>query len=268
MRIINRVDSSYHSLEKNYDEEITILNDISAIMDDKHEGSVAWLNESPDILESFWNSEKSFFDSMCEHLSDPKRKFTKLYTHDKRYAYHPDVKIVQPATPSWVEEENRFVHEKSKDVTFITSTKKYTPTQVARVTLAQKLINLGVPVYGRGTGNAIDSKGLTLKPYRFCFAIENGKFAGYHSEKVLDCFLTGTVPIYYGDPDIGDLFDTSGMIIIDQKFDFEKSLKTLTPERYEDMLEGVHKNFEVAMNYTNTAQDVMKIILEDYEHND
>ena len=131
---------------------------------------------------------------MCEHLSNPKRKFTKLYTHDKRYAYHSDVKIVQPATPSWVEKENRFVHEKSKDLTFITSTKKYTPTQVKRVTLAQKLINLGVPVYGRGTGNPIDSKGLTLKPYRFCFAIENGKFAGYHSEKSFGLLLDRNSP--------------------------------------------------------------------------
>ena len=263
MRIINRVDPSYQTLEKKYDEDITILNDVSAIVDDVHEDSVAWLNESPDILESFWRSEKSFFDSMCEHLSNPKRKFRKLYTHDKRYAYHPDVKIIQPATPSWVEKENRLVHEKSKDVTIITTAKQHTPTQVARVNLARNLSNLGVPVYGRGIGTTVDSKGLTLKPYRFCFAIENGKFAGYHSEKVLDCFLTGTVPIYYGDPDIGDIFDTSGMIILDQEFDLEKLVKSLTSDRYEDMLEGVRKNFEVTMNYPNSPDDVMKIILED-----
>ena len=54
MKIINRVDPSYQTLEKEYDNDIVILNDVSAITDDTDVNAVAWLNESPDVIEVFW----------------------------------------------------------------------------------------------------------------------------------------------------------------------------------------------------------------------
>ena len=42
----------------------------------------------------------------------------------------------------------------------------------------------------------------TLARYRFCLCFENSQFDGYVSEKIFDCFLAGTVPVYLGAPDI------------------------------------------------------------------
>ena len=42
----------------------------------------------------------------------------------------------------------------------------------------------------------------TLAEYRFSLCLENSRFAGYVSEKIFDCFFTGTIPIYLGAPDI------------------------------------------------------------------
>lgn len=42
----------------------------------------------------------------------------------------------------------------------------------------------------------------TLAQYRFSLCLENSMFAGYVSEKIFDCFFTGTIPIYLGAPDV------------------------------------------------------------------
>ena len=54
----------------------------------------------------------------------------------------------------------------------------------------------------------------TLKAFCFHIAIENVAREGYFSEKLLDCFLTRTVPVYWGDPAIASYFDVSGMVLV------------------------------------------------------
>jgi Glycosyltransferase family 10 (fucosyltransferase) C-term len=47
-----------------------------------------------------------------------------------------------------------------------------------------------------------DHKLSTLGRYRFALAIENTRFPGYVSEKLFDCLLAGTIPVYLGAPDV------------------------------------------------------------------
>jgi hypothetical protein len=42
----------------------------------------------------------------------------------------------------------------------------------------------------------------TVSAYRFALCLENSRFEGYVSEKIFDCFFAGTVPVYFGAPDI------------------------------------------------------------------
>jgi hypothetical protein len=50
---------------------------------------------------------------------------------------------------------------------------------------------------------ALDNKLEKLKQYNFAIAYENCNNApGYISEKILDCFLAGVVPVYYGAPNV------------------------------------------------------------------
>ena len=75
----------------------------------------------------------------------------------------------------------------------------------------------------------------------FSVAIENND--QYFSEKLLDCFLTGTIPIYYGTPSVGKWFNTEGMIILEDSFDIE----SLTEDVYYDKMDAVKDNFERAL---------------------
>ncbi len=46
---------------------------------------------------------------------------------------------------------------------------------------------------------SVDNKYDTLEQYKYCLCFENEREApGYFTEKIFDCFFTGTVPIYYG----------------------------------------------------------------------
>lgn len=51
----------------------------------------------------------------------------------------------------------------------------------------------------------VDDKLATLERYRFAICFENAQgLDGYITEKLFDCFVAGTVPVYWGAPDIAD----------------------------------------------------------------
>ena len=50
------------------------------------------------------------------------------------------------------------------------------------------------------------------KPYKFSIAFENAWYPGYTSEKIVTSMLAGTIPIYWGNPDIGKEFNTLSFI--------------------------------------------------------
>ncbi len=43
-----------------------------------------------------------------------------------------------------------------------------------------------------------------LSKYRFCLCYENTPMKGFITEKIMDCFYAGTVPVYLGAPDINE----------------------------------------------------------------
>lgn len=51
-----------------------------------------------------------------------------------------------------------------------------------------------------------------LGDYKFSLAIENGQYSGYTTEKVLEAYLAGTIPIHWGSPTIPMDFNTEAMI--------------------------------------------------------
>ncbi len=90
-----------------------------------------------------------------------------------------------------------------------------------------------------------DSKKWVLDT-QFYIAIENSSQRNYMSEKLLDCFMTLTAPIYIGCPNVTDYFDARGIIIAKDLNDIIRIANTLTPQKYEEMLPYLKKNKEIA----------------------
>ena len=67
-----------------------------------------------------------------------------------------------------------------------------------------------------GTGfHFLPDKWDGLYPYRYSIAIENDVARNYWTEKIMDCYLAYTIPIYYGCPNIRDFFSPESYIPID-----------------------------------------------------
>jgi len=66
--------------------------------------------------------------------------------------------------------------------------------------------------YLNNNGNSVDSKIDFEKKHKFSIACENYSFPGYTTEKIMDSFSAGTIPIYWGDPRIGEVFNTDSFV--------------------------------------------------------
>lgn len=80
------------------------------------------------------------------------------------------------------------------------------------------------------------SKLQTMSQYKFSLCFENLKMDGYITEKIFDCFYSGTVPIYWGGSDIEKWIPISCYIDM-RKFhsgeDLSHFLKKVSPEEIE-----------------------------------
>lgn len=166
-------------------------------------------------------------------------------THHKRFATQKN--IIHTTCPIPPQVHEKFVFQKTKLCSIVTSLKNFAPGHAIRINILKNINEDTFDKYG-AEFNPIEKKDIGLKDYCFSFAIENCNESGYYTEKILDCFLTGTIPIYWGDPDINKIFDSNGIINLDDNFDY----KNLSFDLYKSKLNSVYKNFEIASSLIKT----------------
>ena len=84
-----------------------------------------------------------------------------------------------------------------------------------------------------------DNKQATIADFRFAFAIENISYPGYHTEKIIDCFAAGVIPIYLGDPLISNVIPSETFIHLDDfssTTDLASHIKAFTPDQAATMI--------------------------------
>ena len=96
----------------------------------------------------------------------------------------------------------------------------------------------------------------------FGICIENFSHKSFFTEKIIDCFLMKTIPVYWGCSDINDFFDSNGIIKFENVDDCVVKLNQLNPEYYVDRLEIIEKNYELAKNYLGFTQRIYNKMVE------
>jgi len=207
-----------------------------------------WLGESSEIISNLIMGVTSNKDVL-------KLRYKNIFTNDKRiinidpefFKYNPPA-----SNMPWVKTHDVF--KKTKLCSYITSFKQFTSGHIKRMELFEKLKNnpqFKEHIYGRDY-RFIPDKLDGLKDYMFSVVIENSIYPKYYTEKITDCFATGTVPIYYGDKSIGEDFDLRGIIFIDELQSFDE----LNEELYNSMLPHIKNNFE-KVSTLPTADDYL-----------
>ena len=187
-------------------------------------------------------------------------KFDYILTHEKTLLeLDYNTKFI-PFGCCWIPEEEQKVYDKTKNISVISSNKTFTDGHRLRHEVIQKFGDK-MDVYGRGY-NPIEFKIGGLKDYRFSVVIENCKRDYWFTEKLIDCFATGTIPIYWGCPSIGDFFNTDGMLIFDSIDELENILNNCNEDLYNSKLDAVIENFNKSENFLLPDEHVYKFIKE------
>lgn len=210
--------------------------------------SALWMLEpeaiEPDIYRMVKN-KKINYDFIVSHRD----KLSTLNNYIKIY----------PCVPSWIEENDRKLFEKTKNISMIASTKIMCDGHRYRQKVAEQIKDVA-DLYGRGRENRIEHKINGLKDYRFSIAMENSCEDTYFTEKIIDCFFTGTIPIYWGTNKILDIFNSEGVIMLE---DFIKNLNSFNYEKeYEKRYNSIKQNFEIAKKVNFTSTDGIHQIIE------
>jgi hypothetical protein len=169
----------------------------------------------------------------------------------------------------WISEYE--IYDKSKLISFISSAKAMCYGHQLRHQLYEKIKESStikdntIDVYGSIIGTSFGqktgchmkgypgkqwhNKSEALNDYMFSVVMENDKYDIYFTEKITDCFATGTIPVYYGSKSIGEHFNTDGIIFLDEDIDMMyDAIQKLDSEIYYRKLDAVKDNFERVKN--------------------
>jgi hypothetical protein len=106
---------------------------------------------------------------------------------------------------------------KENKIVWVTSDQRATEGHRGRMDFLDKIKNLPfVELYGRGI-NPIDDKWEVLKNSKYAIAYENFQNDYYWTEKIIDCYLSYTMPIYFGCNSIENFFPKNSFIQIDPR---------------------------------------------------
>lgn len=127
---------------------------------------------------------------------------------------------------------------KTKLISVITSNKAFTKGHLERIAFVEKLKQRygdKIDFFGRGYRN-FDDKWDVLAPYKYHISLENSSQKHYWTEKISDCFLAETYPIYYGCTNLTDYFPTESFQPINIH-DFESATHLIDKVLAEDTFE-------------------------------
>lgn len=221
---------------------------------------VAWLLEPREL-------HPENYEYVLDHLG----RFEAVVSHDREFLAsvnavdggefgHPSRGLFAPSGGTRIHPSDWGIPEKNRAVSIVASPKRSMEGHRLRHELINRVGSYKVgedqlhpfgPEYIAG----LDRKRDALLPYRFSVAIENCRRDYWFTEALIDCFLTGTVPIYWGCPSIAEFFNPAGMLIAEDLGDLVSLAEEVCRrgnELYEARTWEIRENFIRAHEYTLT----------------
>ena len=206
-------------------------------------------------------------------INEVSNKFNKVFSYNLSLTSKIDNFIYVPHGGTWLRSEDIGLHDKTENISFIYSDKQWNLCHRVRHNFANLLKenNSKVSHFGSGSDKPIEYKIEGLKNYRFSIVMENSIQEDYFTEKIIDCFLSGTIPIYWGTKNIEKYFDIDGIIILsgtnEWGFDMEESIKmleTLDENYYMSKISNITNNFNLAQKYIHPENLIINYINENF----
>ncbi len=144
------------------------------------------------------------------------------------------------------------VNEKTQNIAIVTSNLQITAEHKKRYEFVMKLKEYygdKIQLYGRGF-KPFKDKWDILSQYKFCIIMENSSIPFYFTEKLVDCYLALTHPVYYGCTNLEDYFPTQSYTKIDRD-DFASAVKII-----DELLADTNKKYQQSLPYLKEAKNL------------
>ena len=193
-------------------------------------------------------------------------RFYRIFSRCQRLASRLPNARALPLATTWIDDpESAEVTQaavcKTKRMSLIASGKKKLPGHRLRHQLAAWIQQAGIDVDLLGRAyQPFEKKEAGLAPYQFSVIIENCREPAYFSEKLLDCFLCWSIPIYWGAPNVGQYFDLRGMIVCQNAKEVQAAITTLSSSDYERLRFYAEENRRQALTYINQERSIAEMI--------
>lgn len=94
----------------------------------------------------------------------------------------------------------------------------------------------------------------------FSIVIENTSIDNMFTEKLLDCFTTKTIPIYYGCKNIGEFFDIDGILVVNNIDDIINISNSVNENLYHSKTTSIDKNYDLSLTYSPWEKNLEKTL--------
>ena len=194
---------------------------------------------------------RSIQPNVYDYALQVANQYEYVFTHDSKLLKElPNAKPILWGNV-WCRCENP---KKTKLISMTSSDKEMCDLHKERIRIARKYKDK-IDVFGTIDGGEFTDPIDTLEPYMYSVVIENYIDDIWFTEKLLNCFATKTIPIYYGARDIGKYFNEMGIINcksiqeLEEKLDYYLEDNGLLDFLYKARNEQVDENYELSKQY-------------------
>lgn len=139
-------------------------------------------------------------------------------------------------------------------VSFLTSSKGFCPGHQLRLEIYERIPSevAGIRIHKHMSPPRIDDKREILEPFQFHIAPENSMHNNWFADKIVDCFVAKTIPLYWGCPNLEKYFNMDGVIRFNNYEELIARISELTPDTYQSKLKAVEENYKESLKYVHT----------------
>lgn len=214
------------------------------LRDDIKDGSYGMILESQAII-------PGIYDRIHRNIS----KFKLFFTHSSELLRYKNSRWI-PGGSCWIDGDygggEYKIYSKTKNISMVSSNKAMCPLHVERSDTANllKSLNIDVDIFGTVSGGEWTPIIKSLEDYRFSIVVENFiDDSPYFTEKILNCFATGTIPVYRGPRNISKFFNENGIVFLDKSSDIFEVLPTLNEDFYYSRMDSIKENLELSKQF-------------------
>lgn len=223
---------------------------------------VAWLIESCGIIPEIYNNfhlVANKFDIILTHSS----KLLNQYSNSKWIF----------GGGSWISGKlgggEEKIYTKTRFCSMVSSDKTMCQLHIDRLNVINHLeaekhridSKFSVDLFGTWNGNK-DWRQIihSLADYKYSIIMENYIDDAFWTEKLTNCFMTATIPIYYGARKIDDYFASNGIIKFSSFDELRHILTNISEEDYNSRIDAIRYNFEEAKKYRLMENQIYDMI--------